>query len=173
MMQSRSKTRQIAYDGLMIAFAMLVSYIETLIPIYFGAPGIKPGFANFFVLFLLSRKQYADALIVNGCRIVLTGFLFGNMFSILYSLAGAVLSFVIMLCLLRVKWMSPVNVSIFGGITHNIGQFLAACILLKGTDLSYYLPVLLLAGAITGAINGVLLKPITPYLKHVQEKTDR
>ncbi len=170
MVASRGKNWQIAYDGLMIAFAMIVSYVETLIPIYLGAPGVKPGFANFFVVFLLSRKRYIDAMIVNGCRILLTGFLFGNLFSIAYSLSGAVCSFVIMLLLARIKWMSLINVSVFGGVFHNIGQFLAACVLLKGTDLSYYLPVLLFAGVVTGAVNGVLVKTITPYLRRLESR---
>ncbi len=173
MVKSHSRTGQITYDGLMIAFAMIVSYAETLIPVYLGAPGVKPGFANFFVLFLLSRKRYADAVIVNGCRILLTGFLFGNLFSIVYSLSGAVCSFVVMLLLSRIKWMSQINVSVFGGVMHNVGQFLAACVLLDGTDLTYYLPVLLLAGVVTGAVNGVLVKTITPYLRHIEHKPDR
>ena len=170
MVASRGRTWKIAYDGLMIAFAMIVSYVETLIPVYLGAPGVKPGFANFFVVFLLSGKHYADAVIVNGCRILLTGFMFGNLFSIAYSLSGAVCSFMVMLLLSRIKWMSLINVSVFGGMFHNIGQFLAACVLLKGTDLTYYLPVLLLAGVVTGTVNGVLVKTITPYLRRLENR---
>lgn len=167
MMQFRSKTGKIAYDGFMIAFAMIVSYAETLIPVYLGAPGIKPGFANFFVVYLLSRRRYGEAVLINGCRILLTGLLFGNLFSVIYSLAGAVFSFFIMLGLFKIKWMSTVNISIMGGIAHNLGQFFLAGILLSGTDLTYYLPVLLLAGFLTGTVNGVLVKEITPYINHI------
>ena len=169
MMQSRNegneKYKVLAYDGLMIAFAMLLSYVETLIPFYFGAPGIKPGLANFFTLFLLYRRHYGQALVVNGCRILLGGFLFGNLFSILYSLAGAVCSYLLMLVLLRIKWLNVINVSMFGGIAHNVGQFVMALCVLSGTNLWYYLPVLLLAGMVTGIVNGVLVREITPYLK--------
>ena len=167
MMPFHGKTRRIAYDGMMIAFAMIVSYLENLIPVYFGAPGIKPGFANFFIVFLMSQKKYKEAVCVNLCRILLTGFLFGNLFSILYSLAGAVCSFLIMYGMFRLRWINVINISICGGIAHNIGQYLMACIVLKGTDLSYYLPVLLLAGVITGAVNGILTKTVSLYLVRI------
>lgn len=169
-MPFHGKTRRIAYDGMMIAFAMIVSYLETLIPVYFGAPGIKPGFANFFIVLLLSQKRYQDAICVNLCRVLLTGFLFGNLFSVIYSLSGAVCSFITMYVMFQIPWISIINISICGGIAHNIGQYVLASILLKGTDLQYYLPVLLLAGALTGLVNGILTKTIRPYLmRNIEE----
>lgn len=163
-MPFHGRTQQIAYDGMMIAFAMIVSYLESLIPVYFGAPGIKPGFANFFIVFLLSQKRYKEAVCVNLCRILLTGFLFGNLFSIAYSLAGAACSFIIMYIMFRIPWISIINISICGGVAHNIGQYILAAVLLKGTDLRYYFPVLLAAGVACGAVNGILTKTIRPYL---------
>ena len=158
------KTLSIAQSGLMIAFAMIVSYIESILPFYFGAPGIKPGFANFFVVFLIIMRQYKQALFVNGCRILLTGLLFGNMFSILYSLMGALCSFLAMFLISRVTWMSIVNISMVGGVCHNMGQYAVACVVLHGTDLTYYLPVLMLAGVISGGLNGVLVRTISPHI---------
>lgn len=59
-------------------------------------------------------------------RVLLVGFMFGNGVSILYSLAGGILSFLVMLLLKRIKGFSMIGVSIAGGVSHNIGQIAVA-----------------------------------------------
>ena len=88
--------KKTAYLGLFLALALICSYIESLIPFYFGIPGVKLGLTNIVVVMMLYCIGAKEALLVSLLRIVLAGFMFGNMFSILYSLAGGILSFLIM-----------------------------------------------------------------------------
>ena len=164
-----SSTKKIAILGMLICTGLALSYAESLIPVYFGAPGIKPGFANLCILFLIYYGKYKEALIVNACRILIAGFLFGNLFGIIYSLAGAALSFAVMtlLCIL-VKKTDIMVISIFGGVFHNIAQFLVALLVLGVSGIVYYLPVLLLAGFITGFINGIIIKGICSHIRKLE-----
>ena len=151
--------------GMFIAFALVLSYIESLIPFYFGIPGMKLGLCNVFVVvFLCLTDSWQEALLVNACRILLTGFLFGNVFSILYSLGGAVVSFAIMFFLYKMRLFSVTAISMAGGFGHNIGQLLVAVIAMKSTAVFWYLPVLMLSGMITGGLIGILAAELLPRL---------
>ena len=89
-----TKARKTAYYGIITALGLILSYVETLIPINFGVPGAKPGFANLVVLLCLRapyddfKKNITGAFLTGVLRILLSGFLFGNMFAVAYSLAG-------------------------------------------------------------------------------------
>ena len=155
-----SRSRKTAVIGMYIAVAMICSYIESLIPFYFGIPGVKLGLANLAVLLAMYTLGTGSAFVVSVSRIVLTGFLFGNAFSILYSLAGGLLSFVVMWLLLRTKKLSVVSVSAAGGISHNIGQILVAAAIVENYRILYYIPVLLAAGLITGLLIGILAQEL-------------
>lgn len=150
-----SRSRRVAVIGMYIAVAMICSYIESLIPFGFGIPGVKLGLANLAVLLALYTLGTSSALLVSVLRIVLTGFLFGNAFSILYSLAGGLLSFLVMWLLSRTKKLSPVSVSAAGGISHNIGQLIVAAALVENYSVFYYIPLLLPAGLVTGLLIGI------------------
>jgi heptaprenyl diphosphate synthase len=100
------------------------------------------------------------AFLISGVRIVLTGFLFGNAFSIVYSLAGALLSLTVMILMKKTGVFSMVGISMAGGISHNIGQIIVAIFLVENLNLLYYLPVLLIAGAATGFVIGLLSREI-------------
>lgn len=154
-----SRSRRTAMIGMYTAVAMICSYIESLIPFSFGIPGIKLGLANLAVLLVLCTMGAGQALLVSILRIVLVGFLFGNAFSIIYSLAGGLLSFLVMWLLSRTKKLSPVSVSAAGGISHNIGQILVAAAIVD-YHILYYIPVLLVAGLITGLLIGILAQEI-------------
>lgn len=156
-------TKRIAYIALFTAFAMILSYVESLIPIYFGAPGIKLGLANFFLLLLVRYKRNLDAVIVNVLRIALGGFLFGNLYSILFSLAGGMFSLGIMILFEKFRF-HVLCVSIAGAVSHNIAQVFVAYLVMESFGIWYYLPVLLLAGVITGLAIGVLNKSLKPHL---------
>lgn len=144
-----------AYFGVFISLALILSYIETLIPIRFGTPGIKLGLANLVVVIILYKTDWKEALVLSVTRIVLSGFIFGSLFSIIYSLAGGILSLAVMALTARSGRFSVTGVSMAGGVSHNIGQLITAMIAVSTYQVGYYLPVLLIAGLITGALIGV------------------
>lgn len=154
--------------GFYLALALVLSYVESLIPFVTGVPGMKIGLPNLIVLLLLNesnnKNRIKEALIINVLRIILTGFLFGNLFSVIYSLSGAVFSFIIMVCAGRIKALSPAGVSILGGVFHNIGQLLTAMLVLESDYLLFYLGPLVIAGAITGLCLGTIVIAVRPYL---------
>lgn len=150
------RTKRVAYSAMLTALAMIFSYIETLIPFSFGVPGIKIGLANMVVLLGLYFLKPLQTMAVSVLRIILTSFLFGNMASLLYSLAGGLLSFLVMLLLIKkCKGFSTVGISIAGGVSHNIGQLAVAAYVLQSTSVLYYLPVLMIAGLLSGMLIGI------------------
>ena len=146
--------------GVFLALALICSYVESLIPISFGIPGVKLRLTNIVVVLMLYCIGAKEALAVSVCRIVLAGFLFGNLFSILYSLAGGLLSFLIMWAVKRSGKLGILPVSVCGGIFHNIGQLAVAALVVENYNVFYYLPVLLLAGAATGLAIGVVAQEL-------------
>ncbi|MBC5753155.1 Gx transporter family protein [Roseburia sp. BX0805] len=150
------KTRKIAYLGVFLALALILSYVESLIPFYFGIPGVKLGLTNLIVVVMLYCTGTKEAFGVSVARILLAGFLFGNLFSILYSLAGGVLSFIVMCLLKKTGRFHVISVSVTGGISHNIGQLIAAAFVVETYDIFYYMPLLLIAGVATGFVIGML-----------------
>ena len=151
---------KVAYLGIFTALAMILSYIESLFPLFYGIPGVKLGLANSMSLVILYLLGFPAACLISVVRIVLTGFLFGNLFSIFYSLAGAALSLLVMLLMKGRRVFSIVGISMAGGIAHNIGQLIVACFLIENLNLLYYLPVLLLSGLLTGLLVGLLSREI-------------
>lgn len=145
-----------AYLGLFTAVAIIFGYVETLIPVFAGIPGIKLGLANLAVLFILERYSFREAALVSAVRILVIGFLFGNMFSIVYSLAGAALSLTIMTLMKKWSGFSIMGISVAGGVTHNIGQLLVAIAIVENKSLLYYAPALLVSGVLTGLLIGWL-----------------
>lgn len=143
-----------AFLGLFAAVAIIFGYVETLIPIFI--PGIKPGLANLAVLLILDKYSWREAAFVSTVRILVIGFLFGNLFSILYSLAGATLSLLVMTLLTRFTDFSLMGISMAGGISHNLGQLLVAMAIVSNFHLIYYGPALLISGIITGLLIGFL-----------------
>ena len=159
-MDLHNKWKKTAYLGVFLAAAMICSYIETLIPINFGIPGIKLGLANIVVLLMLYLVGAKEAFAVSMVRVVLTGLLFGNIFSVVYSLSGAILSFIVMVLLKKNDRLLCVSVSTAGGISHNIGQLLAASLMIHDFHVMFYVPVLLIAGLITGLLIGFLAQEL-------------
>ena len=149
-----------AYLGVFLALALICSYVESLIPFYFGIPGVKLGLTNIVVVLMLYCSGTREAFAVSTLRIVLAGFLFGNLFSILYSLAGGLLSFLVMYLLKRTKQFGVLPVSIGGGIFHNVGQLCVAALVVDNYNIFYYMPVLLAAGFVTGLLIGVAAQEV-------------
>ena len=150
------RTSWIASRGLLIALALVLSWVESRIPVFFAVPGMKLGLTNLVVLIALYRLGAPDALFLNIVRILLAGLTFGNLFSIVYSLAGGVLSFLIMLALKKTGRFHIITVSIAGGVFHNVGQVIVAMIVLGSGYAAYYLPVLWLSGIAAGAVIGLI-----------------
>ena len=147
---------KVAVFGVFTSLALILSYVELLIPINFGIPGMKLGLANLLVVILLYKCGPRDVLLLSVIRILLSGLIFGNMFSIFYSLGGGLLSLAVMVFLKKTGQFTVAGISIGGGASHNVGQLLVAMFVVQTYQVGYYLPVLLIAGVITGAVIGIL-----------------
>lgn len=153
------KSKKTVTLALFTATALLLSYIESLFPFFMGVPGMKLGLANLAVVLALYYYGWREALLINVVRIILAGLLFGNLFSVLFSLGGALVSFFAMLLFRRLK-LSVYGVSMAGGVFHNLGQIVIAAAIVETVAVGYYVPFLLTAGVVTGLLLGVLAKQI-------------
>lgn len=165
-----NRNKKLANMAMLVALAMIFSYVESLIPINFGVPGMKLGVANLVTVTGLYFLEIPEVLAVAVLRVLLTGFLFGNGMSIIYSLAGGILSFLVMALMKRLKGFSVAGVSIAGGVSHNIGQIIVASIVVENLKLVYYLPALLIAGTVTGFVMGMISKKLLPIVKRESER---
>lgn len=160
-------TRKLALCGLLVALAFGLSWAELLIPFdSLGVPGVKLGLANLAVMAALYLVGFLPAAAVSLARILLSWFIFGSFTSFIYSLCGGVLSLSVMYLLKRAGFFGRVGISVSGAVAHNAGQLAAACVLLRGTEVLYYAPVLMAAAVVTGALNGLLLDRILPALQN-------
>ena len=145
------KTKRLVLLAMLTAVAMILSYVESLLP-QIGIPGVKMGLANIAVIFALFRFGWKEAAALSLVRVLLVSLLFGSVGAMLYSLAGAVLSLAVMALLRRIDRFSTVGISVAGGVAHNAGQILMAMLILQTKQLLVYLPVL----AVSGIAGGVL-----------------
>ena len=159
-----SPAARVATLGLLTALALIFSYVEAILPFQPGIPGIKLGIANLVVVITLYRLGPKAALAVNVVRVVLAGFLFSGLSTILYSLAGAAASFAVMLALKRTDRFSILGVSMAGSVFHCMGQLLIAMFTISGLNLFYYAPVLILSGTACGIAIGILSCLILQHL---------
>ena len=158
MRDSRTASRKIALCAMLMALAMIFSYVEVLIPINLGVPGIKLGIANLVVVVGLFFFPAGEVLMISVAPI-------------LYSLAGGLLSFLAMFLLKHIKGFSITGVSIAGGVTHNVAQICVAALVVQNRKLFYYLPALLVAGVITGMLIGILSDRILSAVKREGRKS--
>ncbi len=150
----RPSTKKIASLGLFTAVALVLAYIEAMLPpIYHAVPGIKIGLPNIIIVFVLYRCGLKEAVVVSFVRMLAVSFMFGNLMALVYSMAGAALSMFAMAVLKKMNFLSVIGVSVAGGVFHNVGQILAAMILLGTAELGYYLVVL----AVTGTVSGIFV----------------
>lgn len=156
--------KRVAMAGIFVSLALIFSYVESLIPFNFGIPGIKLGLANVVVVAGLYLMKLPDICLISMIRIFVSGLLFGNMMSLIYSLSGGILSLITMLLLKRTGKFSVIGVSISGAVCHNIGQIAAAIIVTGVPVIVYYLPVLMGVGIITGAVMGIIASRILAIL---------
>lgn len=160
--------KRVAFLGVFLALALILSYVESLIPFYFGVPGMKLGLTNVAVILLMYLIGDGDALGVSVLRVILAGFLFGNAFSIVYSLAGALLSFLVMFFLKRTQKFNVITISAAGGVSHNLGQIAVAVCVVENYHLFLYFPLLMIAGIVTGVLIGVIARELIFRLQGVK-----
>jgi len=150
------KTKKIAVLALTIALAMILSFVESQIPAFVAIPGVKVGLANIAVVFALYKLGWREAALISLVRVFMVSVLFGTAVSLFYSVAGAVLSLAGMILLKKTGLFSTVAVSVSGGVLHNVGQIIMACLLLETNVIKYYLPFLILSGVIAGVVIGAV-----------------
>ncbi len=161
------KTKRIAFLGLFVALAFVLSYIEFMLPLNIGIPGAKIGIANLAVMVALYTVGEKNAIALSIIRVVLVGLTFGNISMMMYSLAGAALSLFAMLLARKIGKLSMTGVSVLGGVFHNVGQIIVAMLVLETKSLLYYLPFLIIVGTITGIVIGIVSSLITVRVKKV------
>lgn len=162
------KTKKIAFLGLFIALAMILSYIELQIPTFIPVPGIKLGLPNIVIIIVLYRFGWKEAVTISVIRVLLVSALFGTALSLLYSISGATVSLLVMIILKKINKFSSVMVSVSGGIFHNIGQIGIAAFVMKTVELLYYLPILLIGGTVSGIIIGLLGAQVVKKLDKIE-----
>ena len=148
------KTKKVAFLSKCIALSMILSYFESLIPPLVAIPGVKVGLPNIVMVFMLYKIGAKETAVVSIIRVILVGLLFSSPLSMIYSLAGAVLSLLGMIILKKTNLFAPITVSVVGGILHNVGQIATACFVMDTAEIAYYLPVLLITGTIAGVVIG-------------------
>ena len=167
-MKISCSSRKVAIYGVLTALSLVFGYIEYLVPFPIGIYGIKLGLSNLATVSVLYLLGGIPAITLNFVRIILSSLLFGNTFSFAYSICGGMLSAIVMLLIKKTDMLGVVGISICGGLTHNVAQLAVAMVLVDNIKIAFYLPVLLLAGAIMGAVIGVLALPIVTN-KHIKK----
>lgn len=151
-----SKTSRLTAAALLATIALIFSYIEAILPLSVGIPGVKLGIANLVVLVAIYKLDFRYALGINVIRILVAGLLFSGVFGAMYSLAGGLLSLCVMYLLKKTDLFSIVGVSMAGGVAHNIGQILVAAFVISNLRMFLYLPVLMFSGIISGILIGIV-----------------
>lgn len=162
-------TKKLATLSLLVSVAMILSYIESLVPVFVAVPGVKLGLSNIATVFALYTLGVPSAICVSLVRICLSALLFGNAVGLIYSLSGAILALSVMILLKKLRIFSSVGVSVAGGVAHNLGQVISAAIMMENAGIvSYFAPLLVsgtLAGVLVGLASGMLVKRIEKYIK--------
>lgn len=159
-------SRKVAFYGIFAALAILMGYVEAMVHMPIPVPGIKLGLANVIVVIAMYFMGNKTAVGVNVIRVLMSALLFNGFTGFLYSISGALVSFIVMCLAKKLKGLSIIGVSVFGGVTHNIAQIAVAAAVLQTPGLMYYIPMLLIAGVITGVVIGVVAKYC---LQHIEK----
>lgn len=160
------KAKKLVFLAFCVALALALTYIESLLPLSMGIPGAKLGLANIVTVFVLYACGASLAALTGALRIILSGFMFGNLFSIAYSLGGFILSFLVMVLLKKTNLFSRISISVAGGVAHNMGQLLVAACILSGYVFAYF-PWLIVSGIISGLIIGIVSSLILARLEKI------
>ena len=160
-------TKRMVTLSALIAVAMILSYVESMIPAFVAVPGVKMGLSNIATVFALYTLGWPYAIFVSAVRVVLSSLLFGNVVGLIYSLSGAALALLGMILLQRLNSFSSIGVSVAGGVLHNAGQIIAACIVMKTVGISVYFIPLVISGTISGVLIGVVSGMLVERIKKI------
>lgn len=165
----RTKTKRVALLGVLTSLALVLSYLESLLPpISTAAPGIKMGLPNIIIIFILYKFGLKEASIISLLRVFIVSIImFGNVLTLTYSVAGAVLSLGLMALFKKIDCFSAVGVSIIGGISHNFGQILVAIFLFDTVQIGYYMVILAITGTISGIVIGIIGSTLVKKLEKI------
>lgn len=158
-------TKKMTTLALLISVAMILSYIESIVPAFVAVPGVKLGLSNIATVFALYTLGWPAAIVVSVIRVLLSALLFGNIPSLTFSLAGAFLALASMIPLSKVNLFSSIGISVVGAISHNTGQIIAAAIVMETLGVTYYLIPLLLSGTIAGVVIGIISGSLVERIK--------
>ena len=165
-MKKRSlDTKSLVTLSALIAVAMILSYVESLVPAFVAVPGVKVGLSNIATVFALYALGWPYAICVSVVRVLLSALLFGNFVSLIYSLSGAFLALLCMILLKKANTFSSIGISVIGGVAHNIGQVAAACIVMETAGIMVYVIPLLLSGTIAGVVIGLIAGNLVERVK--------
>lgn len=159
------RSRKVAQYGLFAALAILMGYVEMLIPLPLLVPGMKLGLANVIIVIVLYHMDAKSAFFISLVRVLMSGLLFQGFAGLLYSLAGALLSLAVMVLLKKTGKVSITGVSVMGGVFHNIGQIIVAAAVVENIKMAYYLPFLLVTGVVTGFVIGAVARLALGYVQ--------
>ncbi len=163
------KSKRIAYLAIFTACALILSFVETLIPpVYSAVPGIKIGLPNIIIIYTLYKISALSAFSVSIIRVFLVALLFGNAMTLFYSFAGALLSLAIMVILKKTALFSVTGVSVTGAVFHNLGQIIVAILILDTVEIGYYMIILTLTGVISGVLVGILSSVLLKRTEHIK-----
>lgn len=170
MTKIQKQAGRVAMCGMLLALMLVLGFVESQLPVAAGIPGIKLGLSNGVLIFAVYMLNIPTAFLLMGLKVLLSGLLFGSPSAMLYALAGGLLSLTVMSLLSRMKGLSPVVVSMMGGLSHNVGQVAMAMVILQTPKLMYYMAILMAVGLATGlatglAANGIIRRFLTEQNK--------
>lgn len=168
-MTNREKTQRIALSGLLVALMLVLGYVESLLPVAAGIPGIKLGLSNGILIFAVYMLGIPTAFVLMVLKVVLSGLMFGGVSAMMYAFAGGLVSMIFMSLLSRIKGVHVVVVSMVGGLMHNVGQVGLAMVMLSTPKLLYYMAILMVVGLGCGALTGVCADSVMKHLKKMRK----
>ena len=168
---TQKQARRIAICGMLLALMLILGFVESQLPVAAGIPGVKLGLSNGVLIFAVYMLNVPTAYLLMGLKVLLSGMLFGNPSAMMYAFAGGVLSLTVMCLLSRMKGLSPVVISMVGGLCHNVGQVALAMVILNTPKLMYYMAILMVVGMITGLATGLAANGIIRRFQ--KEKTPK
>lgn len=171
MTETQKQARRIAVCGMLLALMLVLGFVESQLPVAAGIPGIKLGLSNGVLIFAVYMLNVPTAYLLMGLKVLLSGMLFGSPSAMMYAFAGGLLSLTVMSLLSHMKGLSPVVVSMVGGLSHNVGQVAMAMVILGTPKLVYYMAILMVVGMITGLATGLAANGIIRRFQ--KEKTPR
>lgn len=162
------KNKQLAFSIISLSIMLILSYIEAIIPLNIGSIGIRIGLSNILTILCIKKVGIKYSFIINILRLIIIGMVFNNMVRFAISLSGFILSFIIMSILIKVLGFSIISSSIFGGVSHNIGQIVCVSILSQSVQILRLIPIYIIIGVFTGLFVGILTNIIYKKLKLFQ-----